>query len=362
MKWERTRSYNVGIDFSFFQYRLGGTIDLYSKTTNDLLIQKDLPPSTGYKSIVINQGSLRNKGVEITLNGDIVQTKNFTWKLSGNIAFNQPEILDFGLPEKEWGTGQYWKAYMGNSIGDHFGEANIFIAGRAPGLFYGYETDGIIQENDPYLKEVTNTSSINTLKPGNLKFVDQNGDGVINEKDRVILGNPNAKFNYGFQTDFTWKDLTFSMTFNGVYGNDILNTNNRYFKLPSNSSSMVYKDSFYNMWRGDNPWIGAYASNTIPSFSSVTPKVVIDEYIEDGSFLRCSDITLGYNLPKKIVSKIGFKSVGIYASVKNAFLITKYTGYDPEVNSFAFDGTRPGIDVSSYPHTRSYIFGLNVSF
>ena len=362
LKWERTRSYNVGIDFSFFQYRLGGTIDLYSKTTNDLLIQKDLPPSTGYKSIVINQGSLRNKGVEITLNGDIVRTKNFTWKLSGNIAFNQPEILDFGLPEKEWGTGQYWKAYMGNSIGDHFGEANIFIAGRAPGLFYGYETDGIIQENDPYLKEVTNTSSINTLKPGNLKFVDQNGDGVINEKDRVILGNPNAKFNYGFQTDFTWKDLTFSMTFNGVYGNDILNTNNRYFKLPSNSSSMVYKDSFYNMWRGDNPWIGAYASNTIPSFSSVTPKVVIDEYIEDGSFLRCSDITLGYNLPKKIVSKIGFKSVGIYASVKNAFLITKYTGYDPEVNSFAFDGTRPGIDVSSYPHTRSYIFGLNVSF
>ena len=362
LKWERTRSYNVGIDFSFFQYRLGGTIDLYSKTTNDLLIQKDLPPSTGYKSIVINQGSLRNKGVEITLNGDIVRTKNFTWKLSGNIAFNQPEILDFGLPEKEWGTGQYWKAYMGNSIGDHFGEANIFIAGRAPGLFYGYETDGIIQENDPYLQKVTNTSSINTLKPGNLKFVDQNGDGVINEKDRVILGNPNAKFNYGFQTDFTWKDLTFSMTFNGVYGNDILNTNNRYFKLPSNSSSMVYKDSFYNMWRGDNPWIGAYASNTIPSFSSVTPKVVIDEYIEDGSFLRCSDITLGYNLPKKIVSKIGFKSVGIYASVKNAFLITKYTGYDPEVNSFAFDGTRPGIDVSSYPHTRSYIFGLNVSF
>ena len=362
LKWERTRSYNVGIDFSFFQYRLGGTIDLYSKTTNDLLIQKDLPPSTGYKSIVINQGSLRNKGVEITLNGDIVRTKNFTWKLSGNIAFNQPEILDFGLPEKEWGTGQYWKAYMGNSIGDHFGEANIFIAGRAPGLFYGYETDGIIQENDPYLQKVTNTSSINTLKPGNLKFVDQNGDGVINEKDRVILGNPNAKFNYGFQTDFTWKDLTFSMTFNGVYGNDILNTNNRYFKLPSNSSSMVYKDSFYNMWRGDNPWIGAYVSNTIPSFSSVTPKVVIDEYIEDGSFLRCSDITLGYNLPSKIVSKIGFKSVGIYASVKNAFLITKYTGYDPEVNSFAFDGTRPGIDVSSYPHTRSYIFGLNVSF
>lgn len=360
LKWERTTSYNVGLDFSFWSYRLGGTIDLYNKTTNDLLIQKDLPPSTGYKSIVLNQGSLRNKGLEITLNSDIIRTRDFTWKLSGNIAFNDPRILDFGLPEEEWGTGQYWKAYLGNSIGDHFGEANIFIAGEAPGLFYGYETDGIIQENDPYLDEVTN--SIGTLKAGNLKFVDQNGDGIINEKDRVILGNPNAKFTYGFQTEFTWRDLSLSMTFNGVYGNDLLNANARYFKLPSNSTSMVYKSSFYSMYREDNPWIGAYASNTTPSFQSVTPKVVMDQYIEDGSFLRCTDVTLSYNLPKKAVSKIGFKSMNFYVSAKNLFLITNYTGYDPEVNSFAFDGTRPGIDMSSYPHTRSYIVGFNVSF
>ena len=360
LKWERTTSYNVGLDFSFFSYRLGGTIDLYSKTTNDLLIQKELPPSAGYKSIVLNQGSLRNNGLEITLNGDLIRTKNFTWKLSGNIAFNDPRILDFGLPEEEWGTNQFWKAYLGNSIGDHFGEANIFIAGKAPGLFYGYETDGIIQENDPYLSQVT--SSVGTLKAGNLKFVDQDGDGVVNEKDRVILGNPNPDFTYGFQTEFTWKDLTFSMTFNGVYGNDLLNANARYFKLPSNSTSMVYKSSFYEMYRQDNPWIGAYASNTMPSFQSVTPKVVMDQYIEDGSFLRCTDITLSYNLPKTVISKIGFKNVSVYVSAKNAFLITKYTGYDPEVNSFAFDGTRPGIDMSSYPHTRSYIVGFNVSF
>lgn len=362
LKWERTRSYNIGVDFSFLKDRIGGTVDLYSKTTYDLLIQRDLPPSTGYKSITINQGSLRNKGIEITLRGDIVRTKDFTWGVSGNISFNDPKILDFGLPEKEWGTGQFWKAYLGNSIGDHFGEANIFIAGKAPGLFYGYQTDGIIQVDDPYLQQVTDPSSINILKPGNLKLIDQNGDHVINEKDRVILGNPNAKFTYGFQTEFTWKDLTLSVSFNGVYGNDILNTNNRYFKLPSNSSSMVYKSSYENMWREANPWIGAYASNTIPSFSSVTPKVVLDQYIEDGSFLRCSDITLSYNLPSKAVSKIGFKNIGIYASVKNAFLVTNYTGYDPEVNSFAFDGTRPGIDLSSYPHTRSFIFGLNVTF
>lgn len=147
-----------------------------------MLIQRDLPPSTGYKSMTINQGSLRNNGLEVSLHGDIIRTKDFTWSLSGNIAFNRPEILDFGLPEEEWGTGQNWKAYMGNSLGDHFGEANIFIAGKAPGLFYGYQTDGIIQENDPYIKQIDATKSIGTVKAGNLKFVDQNGDGAINEK------------------------------------------------------------------------------------------------------------------------------------------------------------------------------------
>ena len=360
LKWERTTSYNVGVDFSFFRDRLGGSVDLYSKTTKDLLIQRDLPASTGYKSIVINQGSLRNKGIEITLHGDIIRTKDFTWGLSGNIAFNQSRILDFGLPEEEWGTGQNWKAYLGNSIGDHFGEANIFIAGKAPGLFYGYQTDGVIQNDDPYMGKIT--ISIGTVKPGNLKFVDQNDDNVINEKDRVILGDPNPDFTYGFQTNFSWKDLSLSMSFNGVYGNDILNTNARYFILPSNSSSMIYKSSFQKMWREDNPWTGAYQGNEMPSFTSVTPKVVLDRYIEDGSFLRCSDITLGYSLPKNWMSKIGFNSLSIYATVKNPFVVTSYSGYDPEVNSFAFDGTRPGIDMSSYPHTRSYIFGLNVSF
>lgn len=360
LKWERTRSYNVGLDFAFLKNRVNGTIDLYHKTTNDLLIQKELPSSTGYKYMYINQGSLRNKGIEISLTGHIIDTKDFGWSLSGNIAFNDPKIINLGLPEEEWGNGEIWKAYLGNSIGDHFGAANIFIEGKAPGLFYGYATDGIIQEDDPYLSEVT--SSIGTLAAGNLKFVDQNGDGVIDENDKVILGNPNSKFTYGIQTEFRWKDLTLSMSFTGVYGNDLLNTNTRYIGLPSQSTSMILTDAFYSMYREDNPWIGVYYSNTTPSFQSTTPRVVIDKYIEDGSFLRCSDITLSYSLPKKIVSKIKFTNVSVYASVKNAFLITNYSGYDPEVNSFAFDGTRPGIDMSSYPNTRSYILGLNVSF
>ena len=360
LKWERTRSYNVGLDFAFLKNRITGSLDLYHKTTNDLLIQKELPSSTGYKYMYINQGSMRNKGIEISLTGHIIDTKDFSWDLSGNIAFNDPTIENLGLPVQEWGNGEMWKAYLGNSIGDHFGAANIFIEGKAPGLFYGYQTEGIIQENDPYLTQITN--SIGTVAPGNLKFKDQNGDGVINDKDKVILGNPNSKFTYGFQTSFRWRDLSLSMSFNGVYGNDILNTNIRYIGLPSNSAWMVTKDAFYDMYRAENPFTHAYYSNTTPSMNSTTPRVVMDKYIEDGSFLRCSDITLAYTLPKKIVEKIRFTNISVYASVKNAFCITDYSGYDPEVNSFAFDGTRPGIDMSSYPNTRSYIIGLNVSF
>lgn len=362
LKWERTSSYNIGLDFGFFHNRLSGNVDVYSKTTKDLLIQRDLPLSTGYSDIMVNQGSLRNKGVEITLNGDVIRTKNFTWSLSGNISFNDPRILDFGLPETKWGK-ETWRAYKGGTLGDLFGIANIYVVGKAPGLFYGYKTDGIIQNDDPYLNEIT--KSMGMLKPGNWKFVDNydEGNSTIDANDKVIIGNPNPDFTYGFQTTFTWKDLSFSMSFNGVYGNDILNANARYFKIPSNSSGMLYASALDKMWRDDNPWTGAYHGNELPSASSTTPMgVVFDQYIEDGSFLRCSDITLGYNFPKNLINKIGFTNIGFYASVKNAFCITSYSGYDPEVNTFAFGGSRPGIDMSSYPHTRSYILGLNVSF
>lgn len=360
LKWERTSSYNVGIDFSFFKNRIGGNVDVYLKTTKDLLIERDLPLSTGYSTITINQGSLRNRGIEVSLNGDIVRSKNFTWNLSGNISFNDPRIMDFGLPESKWGN-ETWKAYKGSTLGDHFGYANVFVVGKAPGLFYGFKTDGIIQNDDPYLKKVT--KSIGALKPGEWKFVDESEDGTIDVNDKTIIGNPNPDFTYGIQTSFTWKDLSLSFAFNGVFGNDIMNANARYFRIPSNTASMLYAGSADKIWRNDNPWTGEYHGNELSSASSTTPLgMIFDQYVEDGSFLRCSDITLGYNLPAQLIKKIGFTNIGFYGSVKNAFVITKYSGYDPEVNTFAFDGTRPGIDISSFPHTRSFIIGLNLSF
>lgn len=350
LKWETTSAFNTGIDFSLWNNRLSGTVDVYYKETNDLLIEQSLPKSTSFSSITMNQGSLSNKGVEFSLSGDVYKTDNFTWSLSGNIGFNKSKIIDLGYPETKFGNETY-RAYLGNSIGDHFGASNIFIVGKAPGLFWGYKTDGIIQTEDTDLP----TSSVFTQTPGNIRVVDVTGDGIIDANDKTIIGNPNPDFNYGFQTSFSYKKLTLSATFYGVYGNQILNGNARYEQTPSKQTSNATSYAYNNAWRADAQ------SNLFPSVNSNLQNVVYDRYIEDGSFLRNSDITLGYILPKKLI-KGSFENVSVFASVKNLFVITDYSGYDPEMRTFAFDGLRPGIDLSSYSNPRQFIFGLNVTF
>ena len=358
LKWESTTSYNIGLDFAIFNNRLSGTLDWYYKRTDDLLIDRSVSFTTGFANILMNQGSLSNRGFEISLDADVIRSKDFTWNVSGNIGFNSSKIRKLGLPLAFYGNNQY-SAYLGNSIGDHFGVANIFIEGKAPGLFWGYKTDGIIQKGDDVPQKSENKNTIaGSTDPGNIKFVDSNGDGMITEDDKVILGDPNPDFTYGFQTRLTYKDISLSASFNGVYGNDLLNSNLRYEAMPAkNSSNNIRKEVYANIWRADNP------TNLYPGVNSTNPSsAVLDRYIEDGSFLRCSVITLGYTMPKSIVSKIGFENINIFASVKNAFIITNYSGYDPEVNTFAFDGLKRGVDMNSFPQSRSYIFGLSVTF
>lgn len=350
LKWETTAAYNGGVDFSLFKGRLGGSVDVYYKETNDLLIQKALPTSTSFNSITLNQGSMSNQGLELALNGDIYKTDNFKWTLSGNIGFNRSEIKNLGYAEAPYGNETY-RAYLGNSIGDHFGVANIFIVGKEPGLFWGYKTNGIIQTGETGLP----TSTVFTQTPGNIKVVDVTGNGVIDANDKTIIGNPNPDFSYGFQTAFSYKQLKFSATFYGVQGNDIVNGNVRYEQTPSGNTANLTSKAFENRWTSTNP------SNLFPSVASNLQNVLYDRYVEDGSFLRLSDITLSYTLPKKVFNK-AIQNVGLFASVKNAFIITDYTGYDPEMRTFAFDGLRPGIDLNSYSNPRQFVFGLNVTF
>lgn len=359
LKWERTASWNVGLDFGLFNQRFTGSVDLYAKKTSDLLINRDLPPSSGFGAVTMNQGAMTNKGFEVTLNAEILTGKAFQWSIGGNIGYNKAKIIELGLPESYFSDYVSGRGYLGNTVGDHFGVANIFLEGNAPGLFFGYKTDGVVQTTDlgpegsyTVKKDVGNRAP----QAGDIKFVDQNGDDIIDSKDKVILGNPNRPVTYGFQTRFAYKDLSVSVAFTGVSGNDILNTNIRYEQLPSKQTGNLYQSAYNDMWTPENN------SNINPRSTYDMPSVVMDRYIENGSYLRCSDITLNYMLPKLWMKTIGFQSTSLFASVKNAFVVTGYSGYDPEVNSFAFDGLRPGIDMSSFPNMRSFVFGININF
>ncbi|WP_420535518.1 SusC/RagA family TonB-linked outer membrane protein [Barnesiella viscericola] len=362
LTWETTESWNVGLDFGVFKNRFRGTLDFYNKQTKDLLISRILPPSAGYSTIYYNSGNMRNQGIEFSLDADIIQTKDFTWTFGGNIGKNNAKIMDLGVSRGDFGIYKDILAYEGNSLGNHFGNAHLFWVGHAPGLFFGYETDGIVQESDlpanggSYNVE-HDLSTGGAPQAGDIKIIDQNGDGTINTDDRVIIGDPNPDFTYGFHTSFTWRGISLSAQFNGVYGKDLINTNLRYQAIPNRTGGNLRTEAFQGAWTAENK------SNTYPRVNYTLPTpAVLDRYVEDASFLRCTDITLAYTLPKPLMRKIGFNSINVFASVKNAFLITKYSGYDPEVDSFAFDGLRPGVDMSSFPHARSFIFGLNVSF
>lgn len=367
LKWEQTASWNVGVDFSLFKSRLSGTIDIYSKKTTDLLISRPLPGSSGFSTTYFNQGDLKNHGVEFSLNAQIVDTKDWKWSLSGNIGANKSKIVNLGLLPSDWGCMGERIGYEGTSLGDHFGVGNAFLQGEAPGLFWGYVTQGIVQTEDitadgvKYIKPDGTEGTYKTFSgknptAGDVKFVDINGDGKVDANDRTIIGDPNPDFTYGFQTSISWKSLTLTASFNGVQGRDILNTGIRYTGTPGQKSNNITRDAFHGMWTAETP------SNLYPSSSYVVESVVMDRYVEDGSYLRCEDITLNYVLPKSWMKTIGFQNASVYASVKNAFIITDYSGYDPEVNSFAFDGLRPGVDMNSYPKPRSFVFGVNVTF
>lgn len=357
--WERTSSWNVGVDFSVFKQRLSGTVDVYKKKTTNLLISRNLPLSSGFESVMLNQGSLLNKGVEITLDADVIRSKSWTWSLGGNIGFNAPTIEDLGFPLADFGNLRDKRGYLGPPIGDHFGSGHIFIAGESPGRFFGYKTNGIVQssEVEEYRKEITKDINGGLPSAGDIKFVDLNGDHEITDADKTIIGNPTPDFIYGFNTSLSWKDLSFSMTFTGKYGNEILGNNIRYEQTPSKSTSNLHRRVFENMWTPEKE------SKLYPSATYALPTaVVMDRYVEDGSYLRCSDITLSYMLPKHWMKQIGFRNINVFASVKNAFIITNYSGYDPEVNTFAFAGGRPGVDMNAFPSMRSFIFGLSLNF
>ena len=362
LRWETSIQYNAGIDFGLFNNRLTGTVDAYHKTSSDLLLNVALGPTAGFNFITANQGDIENKGLEFSLNADIINKENVRWNVFGNISFNKNKITNLGeiLPAEFGDLGEQ-TAFTGTQVagGTFFKQpANIFITGREAGLFYGLETNGIIRTDE----QLTNTDSGDPLKykgtnmrVGDVLFVDQNGDGDITDADKTIIGNPNPDYTFGFGTSFEYKDFSLSLMFNGVYGNDIANGNifetgyaNNTIK---NVRSVAYNDAF-DVVSNPSVGVGGIGTDYTTEFN--------DRSVEDGSYLRLSYVTLAYNIP--VEKTKFFDSMKITLSGQNLWLLTDYTGFDPEVNSFAYDPTRNGIDWGSFPNQRTFTVGLNVSF
>ena len=340
LKWETTASYNIGLSSGFFKNRLTATVDFYYKKTSDLLLNVPVEQVTGFDTVLRNVGSVTNKGVEFELGGVLVENKKWRWTLNGNIAHNKNEVTSLGNAE-----------YFIPSHG--YTNPLIVKVGEPLGSFYGYRFKGIIQSNEDLSSLPSQT--ISTVEPGNPKFEDINNDGVVNEQDRVVLGNIQPKFTYGFNTKLTYKNLDLFVSASGSYGNKIFNElacrlerGNGYYYNPLATVA--------DRWTPTNP------SNTIQKASNATSIYTDDRFVEDASYLKIRNIQLGYTLAVPQVTKDA--KLRLYVSLQNFFTITSYRGYDPEANRSGGDETSAlyqGIDNGTYPAAKTVLVGINIT-
>ena len=353
LTWETTVQTNIGLDLGFFNNRLTGTIDLYAKKTEDLLQQVSLPTSTGYRKMYINRGSISNKGFDLMVNAVVLENKDMHLSVGGNISLNRNKILELGIPDAPVyvdGVEEMRSYYLGDNVsnGNTFKcPANIFMAGEPIGMFWGFKTDGIYQEGDT-------TAITYGAQPGDVKILDLNNDGEIDEKDRTFLGDPNPDVVYGMNVSFSYKRFTLNMDWSGVYGNEIANGFGINYYMATGGSQNIHPAAYNNAWRSDRP------SDTYPriNYSEVNMIAMTDRIIEDGSYMRLNNLTISYNLPFENV----FKKFRLYASGKNLLTFTKYSGYDPNVTSFLWNGNIQGVDWNPFPNARIYVVGVNITF
>ncbi len=358
LTWETTEQYNAGIDLGFFKGRLNATVDVYYKNTEDLLQEIDLGPSNGFASMFINRGEIENKGIEFTVDGLVLSKKDLSIDLGANFSMNRNKVKNLGLaPTNVWINGKESPEvfYFGNSVstGTYFKQpANIFMEGQPIGMFWGWQTNGIYQDETTAAEGATFNGNPN--QAGDVIFVDQNGDGNIDDMDKTLIGNPNPDFTYGFSLNVKYKRLTLSALFDGVYGNDIINGYNMELAYAEGNSKNVLKETYEQAWRVDAP------SNTYPRLGYAYNEYLSDRIVEDGSYFRLNNLTLGYDIPVDWTSVVS--NLHIYGSCRNLFTITNYSGYNPQITSFLNDGSIMGVDWIGTPDVQTYLIGMNITF
>lgn len=384
LKWEQTTSTNIGLDISILRGRVSLTADYYNNVSDNLLIENQIPTSSGYKTQFQNSASIRNRGFEFVLNTVNVASKDFTWTTDFNISFNRSKVLRLFSDDIT-----YWRKNYESRVDFWIEE------GKPLGQFYGYKYDGVYTTDDfnqnadgtytlkdgvPYLKG----KKVSTIKPGDVKYkttagqTDANGNPVWSTDDRTVIGSSEPKFTGGMVNTFMYKGFDLSVFFTFSSGNEVFNMNAQRFigpYLPNQNSLSIMNDRFAlidpatgkettslarlaelnpNQYANDALW-------SINSDNKIAITDALDYYLEDASFLRLNTITLGYSLPKPLLKKAWISNARLYFTLNNIHTFTNYSGYDPEVSSTESLLTR-GVDNSAYPRSKSYVIGLNLTF
>ena len=321
LKWEQTSMLNIGLDFQLFNGRLGGTIEWYDKRTKDMLYTYAVPsPPYLYTSMMANVGDMSNKGIEVLLNFDAIKTKDFSWNTSLNLAHNKNKVTK--LSNGEFSTTRIYAgdAWIRGSSG---GTTHVVEEGYPIGQFFGWKCTGLDKDGYP-------------------QYVDLNGDGQMSEDDRTYIGDAQPDLTFGWNNSFSYKNIDLSFFFRGSIGNDVLN-----------HVRMAYAQPGYLIGANALDDELTYTLKGVPQYSSL--------YIEDASFVRLDNLTLGYTFNTKKIDWLD--KARIYVTGQNLFVITGYKGLDPETNVGRNDGLAPGVeDREFYPKARTFTLGVNLTF
>ncbi len=391
LKWEATVDYNIGLDLGLFDGRIDFTADIYNRQTEDMLLQLSVPSYLGgpnswedISAPYANVGKMENKGCDLSLTTHNLRNRNITWTSNLTVSINRNLVKELDDTSKIYWQNLYWYS--------EFQTVTMTKAGEPIGVFYGYETDGIfenaqqildhaVQVMDPESVTEENPNGTNLVDKttgvwiGDIRFRDLNGDSIINTDDQTIIGNPNPDFTFGFNNSVTIGPFDMSVYLQGSYGADILNYSRVSIEGQtspySNQAATVDNRSRYLLIdpEGDatdpdnvvlaNPGtdIPRFATNDVNRNNRMS-----DRFIEDGSYLRIQNVSLGYTLPSTITRKARIERLRVYVNAQNLYTFTNYSGYDPEIGAFNQNARMQNIDMGRYPTPRMFIFGIDVDF
>lgn len=359
LKWETTAQMDIGYDLTLFKNRLTITADIYRKVTRDLLLNAEMPYNTGYGTVYENIGKLENKGLEFTINAVNIKTSRFKWESNFNISFNRNKVVELTRGNQPILSNLTWEGPYANS--------NLYITevGKSAGNFYGFLWDGNYQLHDFDVSQTgvytlkaaipANGNSRTSIKPGDIKYKDLNGDGNVTLDDQAIFGNGLPKHVGGFTNDFSYYGFNLNVFLQWSYGNDVFNANRLIFEGTTYTNLNQYA-TYEDRWTPQNPSNKHYRTGGGGPIGRYSSRV-----IEDGSYLRLKTVSLGYSLSGNALKKLKMSGLSLSLTAQNLYTFTKYTGMDPEV-SVRNSILTPGFDYSAYPQARTIVLGLTANF